>query len=69
MDGASHMGPQVGVVTSSPISPMMGAKPIAFAMIRYDYAGFGAQVLLAAEGAPEQGTVRECLRYLPGKQA
>ena len=66
-DGQPHMGPQVGVVTSSTISPMMGAKPIAFAMLKYDYAQAGGRLLLAADGAPELASVRDGLRYLPGQ--
>jgi glycine cleavage system aminomethyltransferase T len=43
-------GPQVGVVTSSTISPMLGASPIAFAMIRSSAADLGTTVLVSAEG-------------------
>ena len=66
-DGQVQMGPQVGVITSSTISPMLGARPIAFAMLRYDYAPVGARVLLAADGEPLLASVRDGLRFLPGQ--
>ncbi len=43
-------GPQVGVVTSSTISPMLGASPIAFAMIKSAAAEPGTTVMVSAEG-------------------
>ena len=69
VDGQPQMGPQVGMVTSSTISPMLGANPIAFAMLRYDYAPIGAGLLLAAEGESIDASVRDGLRFLPGQHS
>jgi folate-binding protein YgfZ len=44
------VGDQVGVITSSTISPMLGGAPIAFAMLRTAEAEEGAKVLVSAEG-------------------
>ncbi|MHC5004244.1 MAG: CAF17-like 4Fe-4S cluster assembly/insertion protein YgfZ, partial [Planctomycetota bacterium] len=59
------MGDQVGVVTSSTLSPMLGAAPIAFAMVRAASAEPGATVLVNAEGAQERATVAP-LRFWAG---
>ncbi|MDY7110621.1 MAG: aminomethyltransferase family protein [Planctomycetota bacterium] len=45
-----EMGDAVGVVTSSTISPMLGAPPVAFAMIAGESAREGATLLVGAEG-------------------
>ncbi len=58
------MGPQVGVVTSSTISPMLGAKPIAFAMVRTAAAVTDTDVLVNAEGRQVRATIGP-LRTLP----
>lgn len=44
------MGPEIGVVTSSTLSPMRGAAPIALAMLKTAHASTGASVLVNAEG-------------------
>ncbi len=44
------MGEPIGAVTSSTLSPMLGAAPIAFGMIRGAHAEDCAQVLVNAEG-------------------
>ena len=44
------MGPCVGVVTSSTPSPLLGAAPIAFAMVRSSHAEDGTELLVNAEG-------------------
>ena len=54
-DGA--MGPQVGVVTSSTLSPMLGAAPIAFAMVKSAFASEGLKLLVNAEGEQCEATV------------
>lgn len=51
------LGPPVGVVTSSTVSPMLGAAPIAFAMIRTAQAEPGTTVLVGAEGATVEAAV------------
>lgn len=68
-DGQPQMGPQIGVVTSSTISPMLGARPVAFAMLRFDYAATGAGLILSAEGEPMNASVRDGLAFLPGQQS
>jgi folate-binding protein YgfZ len=51
------MGDEIGVVTSSTLSPMLGAAPIAFAMIKTTHAAEGSVVLVNAEGAQTQANV------------
>jgi folate-binding protein YgfZ len=53
----ARMGESVGVVTSSTLSPMLGAAPIAFGMIRASHAQAGSIVLVNAEGAQSQAAV------------
>jgi folate-binding protein YgfZ len=50
-------GEQVGVVTSSTISPMLGASPVAFAMVRAAAAEPGAAVMVGAEGSVVEAAV------------
>jgi folate-binding protein YgfZ len=57
-DGAREMGDQVGVVTSSSLSPMLGAAPIAFAMLKTACAEPGSTVLVNAEGEQVEAAVR-----------
>ena len=57
------IGEQVGVVTSSGLAPMLGAAPIAFAMIAVSSYAEGTRVLVNAEG--EQAPARVgSLRFL-----
>ena len=51
------LGPQIGLVTSSTISPMLGADCIAFAMLKTTYAMPGTTVMVAAEGQQASATV------------
>ncbi len=44
------LGEPIGVITSSTLSPMLSALPIAFGMIRTTNAPIGAEVLVNAEG-------------------
>lgn len=46
----SQPGEQIGVVTSSTLSPMLGAQPIAFAMLRSKEAQPDRRVIVEAEG-------------------
>ena len=55
-------GDSVGFVTSSTFSPMLGARPIAFAMMRAAHAGPGKTVLVGAEGEECQASVDD-LRF------
>ena len=50
-------GKSIGTVTSSTLSPMLGAMPIAFAMIRSAHAAEGTTVHLAAEGEQTEALV------------
>lgn len=51
------MGDRIGVITSSTISPMCSAQPIAFAMLRTASAALGTDVLIHAEGEEARGQV------------
>jgi len=53
------LGDQVGVVTSSGIAPMLGAAPVAFAMLSSSAYGEGTRVLVNAEGEQAPATVCE----------
>ncbi len=51
------MGACVGVVTSSTPSPLLGASPIAFAMVRTNHADEGTELLVNAEGEQSRAEV------------
>lgn len=53
----------VGVVTSSTISPMLGAIPIAFAMIKTGHNSPGTELSIIAEGQIVRGVVQEKLAF------
>ena len=53
----------VGVVTSSTISPMLGAIPICFAMIKSSHFEPGTSLSVSAEGAIVKATVQESLTF------
>jgi folate-binding protein YgfZ len=61
-DGAP--GNPVGTVTSSTLSPMLGASSVAFAMVRTAHAGPGTVLGVPAEGARANATVQPRLRFL-----
>ena len=61
-DGTA-LGDQVGVVTSSGLAPMLGAVPVAFAMISSSSYAPGTRVLVNAEGARARALVGG-LRFL-----
>jgi folate-binding protein YgfZ len=65
-DGAS-LGDQVGVVTSSGIAPMLGAVPVAFAMISSSAYAEGTKVLVNAEGEQAPAVVSP-LAFLPSAE-
>ncbi|MEE9129470.1 MAG: glycine cleavage T C-terminal barrel domain-containing protein [Phycisphaerales bacterium] len=54
------LGPQIGLVTSSTISPMLGADCIAFAMLKTTYTTPDTIVTVAAEG--QQASAKVCDR-------
>lgn len=60
------LGTPIGVVTSSTPSPMLGAKPIAFAMIKSAHADDGKAVRVLAEGEAVPATVGP-LRFWTGQ--
>jgi folate-binding protein YgfZ len=60
----NSMGDQIGVVTSSTLSPMLGAVPIAFAMLKTTKATPGATVLVSAEGEQAPALISP-LRFWP----
>ncbi len=62
--GASSGGWQpVGVVTSSAISPMLGAIPIAFAQVKSSHAAAGTRLVCGLEGTAMAGGVRDSLCF------
>jgi len=50
-------GDRVGVITSSTLSPMSSAQPIAFAMLRTQFCAPGTELLVHAEGEEAHGAV------------
>lgn len=66
VDESGEMGDQIGVVTSSTLSPMLGANPIAFAMLKSSHSEPGTRVLVNAEGEQPQATVQG-LGFLPAR--
>lgn len=56
-DRDAGIAEQVGVVTSSTVSPMRGAVPIAFATVRASHMASGTPVLVNAEGESVPGRV------------
>jgi len=64
---ASPMGEEIGVVTSSTLSPMLGAASIAFATIKTAHAVEGATVLVNAEGEQATAAVSP-LRFWPSPE-
>ena len=63
-DGDVALGDPIGAVTSSTLSPMLGATPIAFAMVRTAYTELGSSVRVNAEGEQVSATIAP-LRFLP----
>lgn len=53
----------IGSVTSSTISPMLGAIPICFAMVKSDFFKPGTELRVSAEGKLVQCTVQESLVF------
>ncbi len=58
-------GDVVGAVTSSTISPMLGASAICFAMVKTKHAEPGQKLTVAAEGEFVEAEVQPTLRTLP----
>ncbi|TVQ60339.1 MAG: aminomethyl transferase family protein [Phycisphaerales bacterium] len=58
-------GDVIGAVTSSTISPMLGASAIAFAMVKTKHAEPGQKLTVAAEGEFVEAEVQPALRTLP----
>lgn len=61
--GEEGLGEPIGAVTSSTISPLLGAAPIAFAMLRTSHAERGTRVRVAAEGEIHSAEVVD-LRFI-----
>ena len=57
-------GDPIGAVTSSTISPMLGAEPICFAVVRTKHATDGGDVELEAEGVRIAAKVSRELRFI-----
>lgn len=58
------MGEAVGAITSSTLSPMLGASPIAFATLRDEVAAPQTRVRVNAEGSQADAIVQAGLRFL-----
>lgn len=56
-------GDPVGAVTSSTLSPMLGAVPVCFAMVKPGFREPGTELLVAADGGRIKGVVQEGLRF------
>ncbi|MFM7052434.1 MAG: YgfZ/GcvT domain-containing protein [Planctomycetota bacterium] len=61
------IGEQVGVVTSSALAPMLGAAPVAFALVSASHYAEGTKVLVNAEGEQGAATV-SALAFLPAEE-
>lgn len=53
----------IGIVTSSTISPMLGAIPVCFAMVKSGFESPGTELSISAEGAMVKGVVQEQLTF------
>lgn len=62
------LGPIIGTVTSSTLSPMLGATPIAFAMIKTAQAAPGNMVMVTGDGRESEAVVG-LLRFHEGSAA
>ncbi len=58
-------GNPVGAITSSTLSPMLGAASVAFAMVRTAHAAPGTRLVAPAEGTRAEVVVQPGLRFLP----
>lgn len=58
-------GNPVGTITSSTISPMLGAACVAFAMVKTAHSEPGTVLSVPAEGGRATATVQPALRFLP----
>ena len=63
------IGDEVGVVTSSALSPMLGAAPIGLATVRTAHAAPGTVLVADAEGELVEIAVQPALCTLPGAKA
>lgn len=57
-------GSPVGTVTSSTLSPLLGAQPVAFAMLRTAQAEPGTLLVVPAEGGRTDATVQPTLAFV-----
>ena len=58
-DAEKGVAEQVGVVTSSTVSPLRGAAPIALATVRASHVKPGSRVLVNAEGETVPAVITE----------
>jgi tRNA-modifying protein YgfZ len=69
-DGEVKHGEQIGVITSSTLSPLLGARPVAFAMLRSKDAQSGRRIVVEVEGRIGTAIVGELHSFMrPGEQA
>ncbi|MBL8763867.1 MAG: aminomethyltransferase family protein [Phycisphaerae bacterium] len=55
--------PTIGAVTSAALSPMLGSRPIAFAMVRHEQSAPGTCLIVHAADAPLNAKVRDSLTF------
>jgi len=67
-DEGGRIGDPIGVVTSSTLSPMLGAQPIALAMVKSKHLEGADTVVVAGEGDLAEATVGP-LRFWPPAQS
>lgn len=63
LDAPATDAKQVGAVTSSVVSPMLGAEPIALAVVRWGSHEPGSALHVIAEGVAVEATVQDGLRF------
>jgi tRNA-modifying protein YgfZ len=64
--GEAADAPVIGAVTSSTLSPMLGAVPIGFAMVKWGHHEVGQKVYIPAEGRNVPATVH-AMRFYGGR--
>ncbi|MDX2117611.1 MAG: glycine cleavage T C-terminal barrel domain-containing protein [Planctomycetota bacterium] len=60
---ASVAPPVIGAVTSSTISPMLGARPACLAQVKWEYVAPGTKLMVDAEGTMVAATVQPSLAF------
>ena len=64
-DAEAGVSQQVGLITSSTVSPIRGAVPVAFANVKASQRQPGTRVLVNAEGETVEATVTDLSFEIP----